>query len=164
MHWPPVLIFAYIVVAMQAGLSGEINIHGAGPNLGLIAVVFVAINAPREQALLACVIIGGMQDLATQQAPGLFALSYGIVGLLVTAVQQVVYRNHPLTHALLTLTGGFVTAMVVYAHGRLVPPRVSISVLLTMALYSAALAPLVIGLLNRLRPMFGFAANRRRLI
>ncbi|MBV8782017.1 MAG: rod shape-determining protein MreD, partial [Phycisphaerae bacterium] len=139
MRWAPVLILAYLAVGIQAGLSGEITIYGAGPNIGLLAAVFIAIYAPREPALLACVIIGGMQDLATQQAPGLFALSYGLVGWVVTAVQQVVYRDHPLTHLVLTFFAGVVTAIVVYTHGRIVPPRVSLMLLLTTAIYTAVL-------------------------
>ena len=162
MLWPPVLILAYIAIGLQAGLSGQISFHGAEPNLGLLAVIFVAINAPREPALLACVVIGGMQDLATQQALGLFALSYGLVGWLITAVQQVVYQDHPLTHAVLTLIGGVIVAIVLYLHGRVVPPRVSLMLLVGMAIYSAAIAPIVLWLLGRLRPLFGFETKRRQ--
>ena len=162
MRWAPVLIFAYLVVGLQAGLAGQISVHGAEPNFGLLAIVFIAINGPREPALLACVVIGGMQDLATQQAPGLFALSYGLAGWVICEIQQVVYQDHPLTHAVLTLFAGVLTAIVVYVHGRVVTPRVSLVTVLGTAVFSALLAPLVIWVLNALRPLFGFATKRRK--
>ncbi len=161
MRWFPVLLLAYITIGIQAGISGEVRIHGFGPNLGLLVIVFVALSAPREPALLACVLIGGMQDLATQQAPGLYALSYGIVGYFVVGLQNVVYREHPLTHATLVLIGGIISGSVIWIHGRVLGPRVSITLLLGTALYTAILAPPVLIMLQRSRRVFGMHAQRR---
>ena len=55
----------------------------APPNLVLLAALFVALNAPRKSALLGCFAMGLMQDLLTQQTLGLYALSYGMVGVMV---------------------------------------------------------------------------------
>ena len=104
-----------------------------------------------------------MQDLATQQPPGLYALIYGLVGWVITSVQQVVYQDHPLTHAVLTLFGGLVMTVVLYLQGRLVGQRVGLSVLLGITIYSALLAPLLLWVLNRFRPLFGFELRRRRM-
>jgi rod shape-determining protein MreD len=150
MRWFPVLLLAYIAIGIQAGISGEVRVHGFGPNLGLLVVVFVALGAPREPALLACVLIGAMQDLATQQAPGLYALSYGMVGYFVVGLQSVVYRDHPLTHAMLVLIGGIITGLVIWIHGRIVTP-----------LYTAILAAPVLMMLQRSRRVFGMHAMRR---
>jgi rod shape-determining protein MreD len=161
MRWFPVLFLAYVAIGIQAGISGEVRVHGFGPNLGLLVIVFVALGAPREQALLACVLIGGMQDLATQQAPGLYALSYGLVAYLVVGLQNVVYRQHPLTHATLVLLGGMISALVIWLHGRIVPPRVSIVLLLGTAIYTAMLAAPALWALQRSRRVFGMHAMRR---
>ena len=163
MRWIPVLLLAYIAIGIQLGISPEARIHGFGPNLGLLVIVFVALGAPREPALLACVLIGGMQDLATQQAPGLYALSYGIVGYLVVGMQNVVYREHPLTHATLVLIGGIISGGVIWIHGRFPPgPRVSMTLLLGTAVYTAILAPPALWAMQRGRRMFGMTALRRR--
>jgi rod shape-determining protein MreD len=161
MRWLPVLVLAYILIGIQAGISGEVRIHGFGPNLGLLVVVFVALGAPREPALLACVVIGAMQDLATQQAPGLYALSYGLVGWFIVGLQNVVYREHPLTHATLVLLGGLISGMVIWLHGRISGPRVSILLLLGSAIYTAILAPPALMMLLRSRRVFGMHAQRR---
>ena len=64
----------------------------------LLAVVFIAINAPRDAALLGCFVLGVMQDLVTQQTFGLHALSYGLTAFFIAGASQSIYREHPLTH------------------------------------------------------------------
>jgi rod shape-determining protein MreD len=161
MRWFPVLVLAYVAIGIQAGVSGEVRVHGFGPNLGLLVIVFIALNAPRESALLACVLVGGMQDLATQQAPGLFALSFGLVGWLIVGMQNVVYREHPLTHTTLVLIGGIISGMVIWIHGRVVVPRESITLLLGTAIYTAILATPALWALQRSRRAFGMRMQRR---
>src|SRR2546430_1879247 len=106
-------IFAYVTLGAQVGLSSYVRVGGAAPNLALIAVVFVALNAPRDVALLAAFGLGMMQDLLTQQTLGLFALSYGVVALLITGVAAVANRDHPITHVALALLGSIVCAVVI---------------------------------------------------
>jgi rod shape-determining protein MreD len=175
MRWFAYLILAYLVVGFQIGLAPYIAYHGAAPNLVLLGVVFVAVNAPRDEALLGCFILGFLQDLVTQQQPGLFAFSYGLVALLVVNTQQVVYKDHPLTHFSLALAAGLVAAVVILAHGWLRPPvlksvdgktalrgvRPSATVELTRVLYTALLAPIVLGVLRRTKGVFGFQSARR---
>jgi rod shape-determining protein MreD len=161
MRWFPVLLLAYVAVGIQAGTSGEVQIHGVGPNLGLLVIVFVALGAPRDYALLSCVLIGAMQDLATQQSFGLFALSYGIIGYLVVGVQNVVYREHPLTHASLVLVGGIICGIVIWIHGRIMASPVSVLLLLGIAIYTAILAVPVLAMLQRSRRAFGMGSLRR---
>jgi rod shape-determining protein MreD len=169
-------ILAYIAVGLQVGLSPHVAYHGAAPNLVLLAVVFLAMNASRDAALLACFILGVLQDLLTQQQPGLFALSYGLIALFIVGAQQAVYREHPLTHFSLALAGGLITASILLLHGWIYPPnprfeqdkvvlpavRLPVVTELTRVLYTALLAPLVLTLLQRLRRAFGFQPARRK--
>ena len=177
MRWLSYFMLAYVAVAMQIALAPFIAYHHAAPNLVLLAVIFIAVNAPRDPALLGCFVLGMLQDLVTQQQPGLFALSYGLVAMFVVSTQQVVYREHPLTHFSLTLAGGLTTAAVLLLHGWIHPPaprltdvtpalrpiRVSATVLLTGVLYTAILAPFVLGLLQRLKRFFAFQPARRKM-
>ena len=160
MRWFPVILLAYIVIGIQAGIAGEVRVHCFGPNLPLLVIVFVALSGSRESALLACVMIGGMQDLATQQSPGQFALSYGLVAWLIVGMQNVVYREHPLTHTTLVLIGGLVTGAVIWIHGRMMAPRVSITLLLGTAIYTAVLATPALWAMQRARRAFGMRMPR----
>jgi rod shape-determining protein MreD len=161
MRWIPVLLLAYVAIGIQVGTAGQVRIHGAGPNLGLLVIVFVSLGAPRDYALLACLLIGAMQDLGTGQSFGLFALSYGIVGYLVVGVQNVVYRQHPLTHASLVLIGGIISGLVLWIHGRFTGDRVSILQVMGIAIYTAILAVPVLAMLQRSRRVFGMNSLRR---
>src|SRR5207342_3566722 len=109
-------------VGLQIGLAPYVAYRNAAPNFVLLAVVFVAVNAKRDSALLGCFVLGFLQDLVTQQQPGLFAFSYGLVALLIVNTQQVVYKDHPLTHFSLALAAAFITASVIILHGWFRPP------------------------------------------
>jgi rod shape-determining protein MreD len=176
MRWPTYFILAYVAVALQIGLAPYLAYHGAKPDLVLLAVIFIAMNAPRNAALLGCFFLGFVQDLITQQQPGLFAFSYGLVALFVVATQAVVYKGHPLTHFTLALVGGLITAAVLLSHSFVHPPtprvktgdlilpavRLSSTRMLEGVLYTAVLSPFVLALLQRGRKLFGFQSIRRK--
>jgi rod shape-determining protein MreD len=177
MRWFTYFILAYLAIALQIGLSPYLAYHGAAPNLVLLAVIFIAVNAPRDAALLGCFALGVLQDLVTHQPPGLFAFSYGVVALFITSTQQMVYKGHPMTHFTLALIGGLVTAAVLLVHALVRPaaPRVidinknilpairlSPTIALEMVLYTAILAPFVLAILQRMKGLFGFQSSRKR--
>lgn len=178
MRWFSVLILAYLAIAVQSGLEGMVWPGGGGPNLALLAAVYIAVNAPRDPALLGCFVIGLMQDLVSQQPLGLFAVSYGLMGWLVNSTGQVVYRAHPLTHVALALLGSAVTMAMILLAGWIHPPaaggvsaggaalpavRVSAGGLLGNALWTAVAAPIMLGILHRLRKWFAFEPGRRKI-
>jgi rod shape-determining protein MreD len=178
MRWLAYFILAYVAIALQIGLGPFLRYKGAQPNLVLLAAVFIALNAPRDAALLGCFCMGLFQDLLTQQPPGLFALSYGLTAMLAVSVNQVVYREHPLTHFSVALVGGLLTMTVLLIHGLIHPAaarsvapdgvtmlpaiRPAAGVEFVRAVYTAVLAPVVIGLLQRSRKVFAFQPQRRK--
>lgn len=168
----PYIILAYLFLGIQMGLGRFIEWNGAEPNLVLLAAVFIALNAPRDAAMLGCFGLGVIQDLLTQQPPGLHALSYGLIAALLTNAQSTVYRGHPLTHVSVTLFGGLVTTGILYVHSLIwtrwstdpntpAAVRLGLGTLLLAVLYTAALAPFIIGPLQRLRRAFAFQPPRR---
>jgi rod shape-determining protein MreD len=166
MFWPAYFILAYLTVGLQIGVADFLRMWGAPPNLVLIAAVYVAINAPREPALLACFALGAMQDLVTQNTFGLYAFSYGLFALAAAGTGQAVYRGHPLTHFSLTLAGGLIAALVQLVHGWLPfthAPRLGIGAELWSVVYSALVAVPVLAILHRIRRNFGFQPARRRI-
>src|SRR5207302_11297496 len=127
-----------------------------------------AVNGHRDAALLACFLLGFMQDLLTQAPLGLNAFAYGAIGILVIAMQEVVYREHFLTHLMLGFVGGLVYAAIVYAHGLIYAAmrgpagyaRPLLAPLLEGAIYTAVLAPFILYVLVRMKRLFGFRLTR----
>ena len=160
------LILAYLALGVQVGLVPFLRIGGAPPNFVLLAALFIALNAPRDSALLGCFGLGLMQDLLTQQTLGLYALSYGLVAMFVMGTHQLLYRDHPLTHVLVAFAAGILVAAVflIYSVFRLPPEqRFDLGRLVMSILYTTVLSPFVLGFLQRVRKMFGFQSRRVRV-
>lgn len=177
MRWLTYFILAYFTLGLQLGAGPFMRYQGAAPNLVLLAVIFITLNAPRDAALLGAVCLGLLQDFLTQQPPGLFAFSYGLVGMFVISTHDVVSRAHFLTHISLALVGGFMTMGVLLAQGWLHPPsaqftengvtlkamRISPGLEFTRVIYTAALAPIILGILQSIERKFGFQPSRRNM-
>ena len=169
MRWPIYFILAYFAVALQIGIGSHFTVWGARPNLVMIAVVFIAMHAPRDAALLGCFALGIMQDLTTADPSrlGLYGLAYGLFALMIGGYGTPAVRGNPIMHFVLTLMCGIVTAFVVLLHGWLhrfthgIP--MPIGTMLWSAAYSALLAPFILVPLNRLRRLFAFEPPRRRM-
>jgi rod shape-determining protein MreD len=170
----PYILLAYNALGVQTGMGRFLEWNGARPNIVLLAVVFIAINAPRDAAALGCFGMGVLQDLLSQQPPGLHAIAYGLLAMMIGNTQSSIYRGHPLTHISLAIFGGFVTCIVLYIHSviwsssahSLVNSAVPVTLgrLLLGILYTAVLAPFVIGILQRIRWAFAFQQNRRQRV
>jgi rod shape-determining protein MreD len=169
MRWLPFAILAYVTLGLQLGLSGydaPALTQGGRPQLVLLAAIFIALNAGRDDALLGCFLLGLLQDLCGSTPLGLSAFAYGTVALFVLSVHELVYGEHFLTHLTLGLIAGLIVAFITYCHGiidslihpnHLRPPLVP---LLTSALYTAILAPVVLFILHRMKKPFGFRGAR----
>ena len=68
MRWLSYFILAYLALGAQVAVRPFVSVGEAVPNFLLMIVVFLAMNAPREPALLGCFFLGLMQDLLTLQA------------------------------------------------------------------------------------------------
>ena len=169
-------ILAYLALGLQLGLGHYANLGAATPNLVLLAVIFIAANAPRDAALLGAFSLGLMQDLLGLGPPGLYAVAYGLVALVVLRTQHSVYRDHPLTQFTVALVAGLIVALVVTTHGWVRPAgpqvvengltiaavRAPVGRLFVSAVYTAVLAPPVLWLLARTRRGFAFRTARAR--
>src|SRR3954452_19827406 len=117
MRWLAYFILAYVMLGLQLGIGAHMQYRGVAPNLVLLVVVFISLNAPRDEAMLGSFLLGAMQDLVTLQPMGLYAFSYGIVSMIVSNVAQLAYREHPLTQFFMTLIGGIITAILILLQG-----------------------------------------------
>src|SRR5688500_13691122 len=109
------LILAYLVIGLQIGMGDFVRVgaSGARPDLVLLAVIFIAIHAPRDAAMLGAFGIGLVKDMTTITPLGLYAIAYSLVGMFTVAMQDYVKRAHPVTHAALGFFGAMVAGGVV---------------------------------------------------
>jgi rod shape-determining protein MreD len=172
----PYIILAYVTLGLQLGLGQYANVGGGAPNLVLLAVLFIAGNAPRDAALPGAFSLGLMQDLLGPGPPGLYAVAYGLVALVVQRTRHSVYRDHPVTHLSVALAGGLLVALVVTVHGWIRPAgpavmengaavaavRAPVAGLYVSAVYTAVLAPPLLWMLKHSRRLFAFRTVRAR--
>lgn len=162
MRWAAYFILVYLAIGLQLGLGDYARVGGGRPDLILLAVIFIAIHAPRDAALLGAFGIGLAKDMTTLTPLGLYAIAYSLVGMFAVGTQELVYRAHPVTHVTLGFVGSVLAGAVVLVHGWIKGPTGSIGEMFASALYTAALAPVVLGLLNLLRGAFAFRRRRAR--
>jgi rod shape-determining protein MreD len=111
--------------------------------------------------LLGAFVLGVLQDLLSAQGLGLHAFSYGLVAMFTISTQEFVYRENPLTHLTLGLVGGMVLAVVLVLHAWLKTPA-PIKAPFISAILTAAVAPILLGVLQRMKRAFAFEEQRRR--
>lgn len=161
MRWIVYFILAYVAVGLQVGLAPYLRFGEGSINFVLLAVIFIALNAPREPALLGAFVLGVLQDLLSSHGLGLHAFSYGLVAMFTISTQEFVYRENPLTHLTLGLVGGLLTAVILVLHAWL-KVTAPIKAPFINAILTAAVAPIVLGLLQRMKRAFAFEESRRR--
>jgi rod shape-determining protein MreD len=176
LRWLSFFILVYLMLGIQLGIGAYAQFRGVAPNLLLLVVVFISLNAPRAEAMFGSFLLGMLQDLVTLQPLGMFAFSYGLVALLVSWAAEFVRPGHPLTHVCFVFAGGCVTSLVLMTH-QLIHPigpavmhqgvmvhalRLGPRVLAVSTVYSTLLAPVILGILGRMRIFFGFQQNQRR--
>jgi rod shape-determining protein MreD len=166
MRWVSYFILAYIALGVQIALDGFVDVKGATPNFVLLVVIFLAVNGGREPVLLGSFILGLMQDLLSLYPLGTWAVTYTLVAMFVLSTQEIVYREHPLTHFSLALSGGILCGVVLTIHGWIYPLIHGAGTghgggmaTFTSAIYTAVLAPVILGVLQRMKRAFAF---RRR--
>jgi len=174
LRWLAYFILAYLMLGIQLGIGSYVSFRGVSPNLLLLVVVYISLNAPREEALLGSFLLGALQDLITLQPMGLFAFSYGIVALLVCWLADSVRRTHPLTHLSLTFMCAMVVGVLLLIHDLIRPVamlyggtvvqaiRIGPRIVAVSAIYTTLLSPFVIFLLQQSNRLLAFDPNSRR--
>ena len=99
------LILAYVIVAVQLGLSGYANWAACAES----GAAGGGLRGDERQAgggAAGGLLLGLMQDLFTQSPLGLYAFAYALAGLFVVGTSAGAKRDHPVTHLGLTLGAG----------------------------------------------------------
>lgn len=136
-----------------------------------VLAVFYALLAPWPDACIAAWVLGMLVDLASANGRiGLFAFGYGATALLILQVREVLFPEHWLSHALLTLVGGLLLQVAIATYRSLADTAPAGSIwgyaLLTCLYTVVPWAPLFHGVLSRLWRVTGLRhmPTRRRSV
>ena len=103
MRWLTFMLLVVVLLTAQTTLAPRLALIGARPDWLLIVIVFFALHAPAQDAVIGAWIIGGCADLMTIERPGLLALSYTLVAMAVTPIREYLFRYRALTRFVVTL-------------------------------------------------------------
>lgn len=167
MRWVGFLILLAIVAVLQSTVVSWIRIQRIGPDLVFLLALFYLLHAEPLDALIAAWLAGLTLDLFSEVRLGTFAFSFGLVGLALVRLRQLVFRDHPVTQLFLALVGCELIQVVARSVTAVLEPRLSwgptdvlLGALYT-ALYTAVLAPYVLWLMLRLRGLLGLRPPSR---
>ena len=164
MSFIPTILLAYLVLAIQSGIAPFIGVGGATPNLLLPVVIFIALYASREPALIGVYVIGLMQDMLSQDPLGVYPLVYAFLAIVARMTQPTIHRDHWLTHILLGLAGGTLHGAILWLVSvRLGGQRYSLELIFNSAIYTAITTPIILRVLVKSKRLFGFQPDRRAL-
>ena len=147
MHWLTFVILAPAALTVQAAVAPRLELFTARPDFLLLLVVFLALYARSQDAVVAAWILGACADLMTIERFGLIALSYGLTAMSITSIREYLFRYRVVTQAVVTLTACLLvrTAWTLYYHRLYAPPSPLLRDWLIggvmVSMYTAALAP-----------------------
>jgi len=137
---------------------------GATPNLLLPVVIFIALYASRESALIGVYVLGLMQDMLSQDPLGVYPLVYASLALATRLTQPVIHREHWLTHLVLGLAGGALHGVILWLVSvRLGGQTYSMELVINSSIYTAITTPIILRVLIRSKRLFGFQPDRRSI-
>ncbi|HEY1684456.1 MAG TPA: rod shape-determining protein MreD [Tepidisphaeraceae bacterium] len=154
MRWVPVLILIYVLLGIQSGAEPFWTVRGCKPDLGLIAVVFVALNARAQATLAIAMGVGLIQDLLSVHPLGLFALGYVLAAYFLLGLREVVYREHPLTHLSFAFLGELLVIGILMVQGWMHGPVPAARQMLLSAAYTALAGVIILYPLQKSRGIF----------
>ncbi|MEE9405492.1 MAG: rod shape-determining protein MreD [Algisphaera sp.] len=109
---------AYLAYALQGGLAPLWTYRNTTPNLLLILLVFVGLNAPRHLALVAALVLGLLMDLRPSPLAdgavllGPHALGFLAAGYATLQLRNFLVRKSIITLVIMTLVAGAFAALV----------------------------------------------------
>jgi len=148
------LFLGWLGIAVELTLSDRISFLGGRPEPLFLLACFAALFAAQpNQGLLVAWIFGLLKDLGSASPLGLHALLFVAIAWGILQLRRVVFREHPLPQFAVVLVGAllleFLTAAFVCVVNGGIPFLRVLLKALSGALFSAALAPVVMWLLLR---------------
>ncbi len=166
MRWLTFSLLAIMVLTLQSAVGPRLTLLGSRPDWLLVVVVFLALYAPPQDAVLGAGLIGLGGDLLSIERLGLLVLSYVLVAMVIVGVREHVFKSAHTTRFILTLVVGLALRVGWAAYYRaLYDASVSVGLELLQqvvwgAVYTACWALPLHFVLVRFSRIFGFARPR----
>lgn len=117
MRWLTFCILAIVVLTLEVTVAPLLEWHGARPQWLLMLAVFFALNGRSVDVLIGAWILGLLYDLHTlPEYVGLFSLAFSLVAIIVYSMREFLFREHPLTHFLVTFAACLLIQIMLDVH------------------------------------------------
>lgn len=174
MRWLTLVILGSLTVVVQTTVMPRFDVWGIRPDLVLVLVVFFAMHARMPDAAVGAWVLGMMADLMSIERPGLMAMSYMLVSIMVAASREYFFRYRSLTQIIVTWGACFVVQAVWMGYRRFLYPDGStwwadlFTFVVPCAVYTGLFAPLLHKILLPMskalgieRPQYSYAGLER---
>lgn len=171
MHWIAFVILLYVTTAIQTTVAPMLAVHSIRPDLLSIVAAYYALSARKEDALIACWLIGLAADLtglgfARHSGIGASSLAMGLIGLAVVGMRELTFRDSVITQLLTSFLISFsfalLTGLYLYFSASNRPAAWDVvQSSLYGAVYTAVIAPYCQWVLRRMRNLLGLPVTRR---
>ena len=150
------LLAALVAFAFELTMAERVSLLGGRPELLLTFACFAALFcAHPNQGIAVAWILGLAKDLGSALPLGMHAMLFGLIAWTLVQLRQLVFREHPLMQCAIVFASVLATDLVVATFVCIFTGGIPIGVLalrtVAGALFSAALAPVVMWLLLRWR-------------
>ena len=154
----PFVILLYAALGLQLGLGDVLGWGTAGPELALAAATWVALRARPVPAAVGGLLLGLGRDLIGDGPPGALAFAYALAALVVRQSAKDLASGSPLVAGLAGLLAAVVAnvaaaTLLALNDAAAAPP---VRATLASTLLTALVTPIVVAVLDRFRPAFGF--------
>ncbi|MCH8148832.1 MAG: rod shape-determining protein MreD, partial [Planctomycetes bacterium] len=118
MRWLTLVLLGSLFVLVQTTVLPRFDVWGIRPDLVLVLVVFLGMHARMPDAAVGAWVLGMMADLMSVERPGLMAMSYMLVSIMVASSREYFFRYRSLTQIFVTWAACFVVqaAWMAYRH------------------------------------------------
>lgn len=169
MKWRVFIILAIVTLVLQTTIVAKLAIYSARPNWMFILAVHYALWGPWPDAAIGAWLLGLMVDLQSIGGQtghvGLYAFLFGGSAWAILHVRQVFFRDHALTQLLMTGIFALLVELIVEIYRQWGTGASAATVVMPAvftALYTAACAPYIHWLLNRLKRLTGLLQTSKR--
>jgi len=169
MRWFNFAILLLITLVLEVGMG---RLFGLGPqrimpDLLLLLAMVLAFRGPADKMLLCCWILGLAKDLTSQAPLGAYAFSFGLVGLGIIGLRELLYGESLWTLAAVTFVSSFLIEQFVFfvclmkgMYNGLGHGGITLAIMFS-ALFTAALTPYGQWLIHKLQRRLSLPARRR---
>jgi len=154
-HWEKFAAVLFACAVLQGSLLFFIEVENCTPDLFLLLVIFLALYADKEQALLCAWIAGLARDISSAGRLGFHALLFMGAAFLIIRVRDEIYKEEHFTRMFLVffVTMGLHLVAVFYARlffGYRISSEFALSILL-LSVYNLVAVPVMVPLFEKIR-------------